>query len=298
MSTQEILKPTENKNIKKRKVKVFKDTGKKALLHLALIAIGILFFFPFLWMLSTALKTPQELIAMPPKVLPAAPQWSNFIDAVTTIPFMLYLKNSLVVAVLTIVGALFSSTITAYSFAKLKWPGRDIWFTLMLATMMIPMQVILIPMFIMYSKFGWLDTYLPLVLPAFFGGGQAFYIFLLRQFFRGVPNELTESAVVDGANHFLIFWKIMLPLSKPAILTVGLFTFMSVWNDFFGPLIFISSPEKSTLALGLRAFQSQFGGQYNLMLAASIIVMTPTIIIFLLAQKQFIEGIKFSGIKG
>jgi ABC-type glycerol-3-phosphate transport system permease component len=298
MSTQEILKPAENKSIKKRKAKLFKNTGKSALLHLGLIAIGILFFFPFLWMLSTALKTPQELIVMPPKVLPETPQWSNFIDAVTTIPFMLYLKNSLVVVVLTILGALFSSTITAYSFAKLRWPGREIWFTLMLATMMIPMQVILIPMFIMYSNFGWLDSYLPLILPAYFGGGQAFYIFLLRQFFKGVPNELTESAVVDGANHFLIFWKIMLPLSKPAVLTVGLFTFMSVWNDFFGPLIFISSPEKSTLALGLRAFQSQFGGQYNLMLAASIIVMTPTIIIFLLAQKQFIEGIKFSGIKG
>ncbi|MCM0647306.1 carbohydrate ABC transporter permease [Clostridium swellfunianum] len=298
MSTQEIYKSAENKSIKKSKVKLFKVNGKNVLLHLVLIAIGILFFFPFLWMLSTALKTPQELIVMPPKLLPETPQWSNFIDAVTTIPFMLYLKNSLVVAILTILGALFSSTITAYSFAKLKWPGREIWFTLMLATMMIPMQVILIPMFIMYSKFGWLDSYLPLVLPAYFGGGQAFYIFLLRQFFRGVPNELTESAVVDGANHFLIFRKIMLPLSKPAVLTVGLFTFMSVWNDFFGPLIFISSPEKSTLALGLRAFQSQFGGQYNLMLAASIIVMTPTIIIFLLAQKQFIEGIKFSGIKG
>jgi multiple sugar transport system permease protein len=153
-------------------------------------------------------------------------------------------------------------------------------------------------MFIMYSRFNWTNTYLPLVLPAFFGGGQAFNIFLLRQFYRGIPKELTECAVMDGANHFYIFWRIMLPLSKPAILTVGLFTFMSSWNDFFGPLIFLTDPEKFTLALGLRAFQTQYGGQYNLMLAASIIVMLPTIIIFLLAQKQFIEGIKFSGIKG
>lgn len=291
-------KSIENHKKKKTIKGFFKKYYKEILIHIVLISVGILFFFPFLWMVSTALKTPQELIIVPPKMFPKTPQWSNFVDAVTTVPFFLYLKNSLIIVSLSILGALFSSTITAYAFAKLRWPSRDIWFMIMLGTMMIPMQIILIPMFVMYSKFGWLDTYLPLVLPMYFGGGQAFYIFLLKQFFKGIPNELTESAVVDGANHFLIFWKIMLPLSKPAVLTVGLFTFMSSWNDFFGPLIFISSPEKSTLALGLRAFQSQFGGQFNLMLAASIIVMTPTIIIFLLAQKQFIEGIKFSGIKG
>jgi multiple sugar transport system permease protein len=268
------------------------------LLHLVLITIGLIFVFPFLWMVFTALKTPAELIQVPPKLLPQNPQWSNFKDAITKIPFMMYLKNSLSITGLTILGALFSSTLTAYAFAKLKWPGKNIWFMLMLSTMMIPIQIILIPMFIMYSRFNWTNTYLPLVLPAFFGGGQAFNIFLLRQFYRGIPKELTECAVMDGANHFYIFWRIMLPLSKPAILTVGLFTFMSSWNDFFGPLIFLTDPEKFTLALGLRAFQTQYGGQYNLMLAASIIVMLPTIIIFLLAQKQFIEGIKFSGIKG
>ena len=298
MSVMETTKSIQNIKNKKGIRGFIKRNSKEIITHIVLISVGILFFFPFIWMLSTALKTPQELIIVPPKLFPEVPQWSNFIDAVTTIPFFLYLKNSMIIVSLSILGAIFSSSITAYAFARLNWPGRDTWFIIMLGTMMIPMQVILIPMFVMYSKFGWLDTYLPLVLPMYFGGGQAFNIFLLKQFFRGTPKELTESAVVDGANHFYIFWKIMLPLSKPALVTVALFTFMSSWNDFFGPLIFITSPEKSTLALGLRAFQSQFGGQFNLMLAAAIIVMTPTIIIFLLAQKQFIEGIKFSGIKG
>jgi ABC-type glycerol-3-phosphate transport system permease component len=168
----------------------------------------------------------------------------------------------------------------------------------MLATMMIPIQVILIPTYIMYGYIGWLNTRLPLIVPAFFGGGAAFYIFLLRQFFKGIPRELSESAVIDGANHIQIFFKIMLPLSKPALLTVGLFTFMATWNDYFGPLIFLSNPEHWTLAIGLRAFQTQTGGRYDLMMAASLLIMLPTLIIFFLAQKSFIEGITFTGIKG
>lgn len=282
------------KKISKKTKRRLKTIG----IHAFLMAVGLLFIFPFLWMLSTALKTNLELIEIPPKIWPDVPQWGNFKESITRIPFWLYLKNSLIVTGLTILGALFSSTVTAYAFAKLEWPGRDVWFIIMLATTMIPLQIIIIPMFIMFSKFGWNNTPLPLVLPAFFGGGQAFHIFLVRQFFKGVPKELTECAIVDGANHFYIFWKIMLPLSRPAVITVGLFTFMASWNDFFGPLIFLTDPEKFTLALGLRAFQSQYGGQHNLMMAASLIVMAPTLIMFLVSQRYFIEGIKFSGIKG
>ena len=275
-----------------------KDKIKGLVIHLVLIALSFMFVFPFLWMLFTALKTPQELLAGTAVFFPSDPQWSNFQAALTTIPFFLYLKNSLLIVSLVMLGTLFSATTAAYAFAKLEWKGRDKWFIVMLATLMIPIQVILIPTYIMYAQIGWLGTRLPLIVPAFFGGGSAFYIFLLRQFYKGIPKELSESAVIDGANHFQIFWKIMLPLTKPAIITVMLFTFMATWNDYFGPLIFLSNPDHWTLAIGLRAFQTQFGGRFDLMMAAAILIMTPTLVIFFFAQKSFIEGITFTGIKG
>lgn len=281
--------------LKNRKRRRFWVNG---LLHLILISLSVVFTFPFLWMIFTALKTPQELLQGTEQFFPTNPNWENFQTAVTAIPFLLYLRNSLFIVISVIVGTLFSSTTAAYAFGKLKWPGRDKWFVVMLATMMIPLQVILIPMYILYARIGWLGTQLPLIVPAFFGGGAAFYIFLLRQFFKGVPNELTESAIIDGASHIQIFTRIMLPLSKPAIITVSLFTFLATWNDYFGPLIFLSDPEQWTLALGLRAFQLQYGGRYDLMMAASVIIMLPTLIIFFFAQKQFIEGITFTGLKG
>ncbi len=280
------------KSKKKRKLIVH------IILHFVLFLCSLVFVFPFLWMLFTALKTPAELLRGIQQFFPADPQWNNFLRAVQSIPFFMYLKNSLIVVVLVVMGTVFSATTAAYAFAKLRWKGRDKWFIVMLATMMLPIQVILIPTYIMYAKIGWLGTRLPLIVPAFFGGGSAFYIFLLRQFFKGIPRELSESAFIDGANHWQIFVKIMLPLSKPAVITVALFTFMGAWNDYFGPLIFLSNPEHWTLALGLRAFQTQYGGQYNLLMAASILIMLPTLILFFFAQKTFIEGIKFTGIKG
>jgi multiple sugar transport system permease protein len=275
-----------------------KNQIKGLILHIVLLAASIGFIFPFLWMLFTALKTPAELLQGTAVFFPAEPQWSNFRTAVTAIPFLLYLSNSLLIVTLVMLGTLISATTAAYAFAKLRWKGRDKWFLVMLATLMIPLQVILIPTYIFYAQIGWLGTRLPLIVPAFFGGGAAFYIFLLRQFFLGIPKELSESAIIDGANHFQIFIKIMLPLTKPAIITVMLFTFMGTWNDYFGPLIFLSNPDHWTLALGLRAFQLQFGGRFDLMMAAAIIVMSPTLIIFFFAQKSFIEGISFTGIKG
>ncbi|PKK96355.1 MAG: sugar ABC transporter ATP-binding protein [Tenericutes bacterium HGW-Tenericutes-3] len=275
-----------------------KDRITKIILNIVLIISSFGFIFPFLWMLFTALKTPQELLQGTEVFFPTDPQWSNFRTAVQSIPFLMYLKNSLIIVTLVMLGTLISATTAAYAFAKLTWKGRDKWFLVMLATMMIPIQVILIPTYIMYAKIGWLGTRLPLVVPAFFGGGAAFYIFLLRQFFKGIPKELSESAIIDGANHFQIFTRIMLPLTKPAIITVMLFTFMGSWNDYFGPLIFLSNPDHWTLALGLRAFQLQYGGRFDLMMAAAILIMLPTLVIFFFAQKQFIEGITFSGIKG
>lgn len=267
-------------------------------IHAVLILFGLMFIFPFLWMLSTALKTPSELLQGTDVLWPANPQWDNFKLAIQTIPFFLYVKNSFILVAFAVTGTLFSATLTAYAFAKLKWPGRDVFFVIMLATMMIPMQVLLIPTYIMYAKIGWLGTRLPLIIPYFFGGGSAFYIFMLRQFFKGIPKDLTESAIVDGASHFKIFLKIMLPLTKPALITVTLFTFMFVWNDYFGPLIYLSDPDTWTIALGLRAFQSQYSGRFDLLMAASLLTMVPTLLIFFFAQNSFIEGITFSGIKG
>lgn len=275
-----------------------KNRIKGFVLHVVLILASIGFTFPFLWMLFTALKTPAELLKGTAAFLPADPQWENFKTAVTVIPFLLYLKNSLLIVILVMTGTLFSATTAAYAFAKLNWKGRDKWFIVMLATLMIPLQVILIPTYIMYAKIGWLGTRLPLVVPAFFGGGAAFYIFMLRQFFKGIPKELSESAIIDGATHLQIFIKIMLPLCKPALITVMLFTFMATWNDYFGPLIFLSNPDHWTLALGLRAFQLQYGGRFDLMMAAALLIMLPTLVIFFFAQKSFIEGITFTGIKG
>jgi len=275
-----------------------KDLIKKILLHSLLIFLSFGFMFPFLWMLFTALKTPAELLMGTEQFFPKDPQWQNFVTAVQAIPFLMYLKNSLFIVMMVMTGTLFSATTAAYAFAKLNWRGRDKWFIIMLSTMMIPIQVILIPTYIMYAKIGWLGTRLPLIVPAFFGGGSAFYIFLLRQFFKGIPKELSESAIIDGANHFQIFLKIMLPLCKPAIITVALFTFMGTWNDYFGPLIFLSNPDHWTLALGLRAFPMQYGGRFDLMMAAAILIMLPSLIIFFFTQKSFIEGITFTGIKG
>jgi multiple sugar transport system permease protein len=275
-----------------------KNRIKGLILHIVLILASIGFTFPFLWMLFTALKTPAELLKGTAAFLPADPQWENFKTAVTVIPFLMYLKNSLIIVILVMLGTLFSATTAAYAFAKLEWKGRDKWFIVMLATLMIPLQVILIPTYIMYAKIGWLGTRLPLIIPAFFGGGAAFYIFMLRQFFKGIPKELSESAIIDGATHLQIFVKIMLPLCRPALITVMLFTFMATWNDYFGPLIFLSNPDHWTLALGLRAFQLQYGGRFDLMMAAALLIMLPTLVIFFFAQKSFIEGITFTGIKG
>ncbi len=286
------------KIVKKKLTKKQRNLIKNIILHTILIVLSFCFVFPFLWMLFTALKTPQELLKGTAVFFPEEPQWENFVKAITSIPFFKYLKNSLLIVVLVIIGTLFSSTTAAYAFARLRWKGRDKWFIIMLATMMIPIQVILIPTYVMYAKIGWLGTRIPLILPAFFGGGAVFYIFLLRQFFKGIPKELSESAMMDGAGHLQIFLKIMLPLSKPAIITVALFTFMATWNDYFGPLIYLSNPDHWTLALGLRAFQMQFGGRYELMMAASILIMLPTLLIFFFTQKTFVQGITFTGIKG
>lgn len=270
---------------------------QKIVIHVVLFVMGLFFLFPLVWMFITALKSPHDMVNMN-SFFPKELMWSNFKTALTRIPFIRYFGNSMFITVSCIVGTIFSSSLAAYAFAKLKWPGKGPLFVVMLALMMIPAQVIQIPMFVMYSKMNLLNTYIPLILPCFFGVGCSMYIFLLRQFFQGVPKEIGESGRIDGAGYFRIFWSLVLPLAKPAMLTVGLFTFMFTWNDFFAPLIYVTDPKKLTLAVGLRTFQTQYSAQYNLMMAAALVAMIPTVLLFFLAQKKFIEGITFSGIKG
>lgn len=256
-----------------------------------------LFSIPFLWTVSTALKTNEQVFAVPPQWIPNPFQWENFKRAWTELPFPVFVQNTIFVTILATIGQVFTASLVAYGFARFKWRGRNVLFYLMLSTMMLPSQVTMIPVFLLWRQFNLIDTFAPLVAPAFFGGG-AFTIFLLRQFFMTIPRELDEAAMLDGANPFMIWWRILLPLSRPALITVVLFSFIGHWDDFMGPLIYLNSMEKYTVSIGLRMFQDQFGTQLELLMAAALIHILPTIILFFVAQRYFIKGIALTGLKG
>ncbi|MCM3783189.1 carbohydrate ABC transporter permease [Neobacillus mesonae] len=264
--------------------------------HVFLVAASVFFLAPFIWMVSTSLKPLEQVFTFPPEWIPKPFKWSNYVDALTYIPFFTYLKNTLIITGLSTLGVVLTSPLVAYSFAKLEWRGSQSLFLITIAVMMIPGQVTMIPLFLLFDKLNWIGTLLPLIVPAFFG--VPFYIFLLRQFFMGLPNELKDAARIDGASEFRIYWQIMLPLAKSAVLAVGLFQFMASWTDFMGPLLYLTNPESYTLSLGLQQFQSQKGTEWGLMMAVSTIMTAPIIILFFFLQKTFIQGITFSGIKG
>lgn len=261
-----------------------------------LLAGSVMFLMPLAWMVSTSLKGDVGMFSIPPQWIPDPVHWDNFSKAVQSFPFLRYTFNTVLITALTMLGTMLSSAFCAYAFAKLRWPGRDFWFIVMLSTMMLPPQATMIPLFIFYKELGWIDSYLPLVVPSFFG--SALYIFLMRQFFMTIPKELNEAAKLDGASEFRIWWQLYMPLSKPALATLGIFTFMFTWNDFLGPLIYLNDPDSFTLALGLRSFQQQFGTRWNVMMAASLLVMLPTIVLFFSFQRYFIEGVTLTGVKG
>lgn len=263
---------------------------------LLLIAGAAIVLVPLLWTFATSLKTPAEVFKN--DFFPSVWMWSNYANAVTAIPFFTFLKNTLIILIPVMVGTVFSAALSAYGFARFNFRGKRALFLVLLATMMLPSQVTMIPMFIMFKEMGWVDTFLPLVVPAFFGGG-AFNIFLIRQFMRGIPRDLDESAYVDGANKWQIFTRIMLPLSVPPLIAVSIFTFMGVWNDFQGPLIYLNSSDKYTLALGLSMFKGLYNVEWNMLMAATMLIMIPPLLVFFVAQKYFIEGISISSaIKG
>lgn len=261
-----------------------------------LLGIGSLaFLFPLVWMLSTALKPDAQLFAYPPEWIPRPPMWGNFKAAIEYFPFWLYFRNSTIVTVLAVFGQVFSASIVAYGFAKLRWPGREVVFFLVLATLMIPSQVTMIPQFVIFTRIGWVDTLLPLIVPSFFGGG-AFNVFLFRQYYRTIPREYNDAAKIDGASDWRIFWQIILPQSKPVIATASIFAFLWTWNDFMGPVIYLHSPQNFTLPIGLRAFQQQTGTEWDLLMAASLIVMIPVIALFFFLQRYFVQGMALSGL--
>lgn len=268
------------------------------LTYLLLVMGGVVICIPFFWMVSTSLKQQMDVYLFPPQWIPEPVQWVNYRQVMTFWPFWTYVGNSVFVSVGSIVGKLFASSLAAYGFARLRARGRNVIFIILLSTMMLPSQVTLIPQFILFSKLRWIDTFKPLVVPAFFLG--PFYVFLLRQFFMTISFELEDAARMDGCNSLQVFYRVILPLSMPALAIVAIFEFRTRWNDFLEPLIFLNTPSKRTLALALQFFQGSEGvlPQLHLLMAASFLSMVPLLVLFTVAQKRFIQGIVFTGIKG
>jgi multiple sugar transport system permease protein len=258
--------------------------------HSALILFALLFVTPFLWLLSTSLKTNDQIVQASPAWIPQPLTFQNYLNAFSAVPLLQYGKNTLVVTILSVLGALCSNTLVAYGFSRIQWRSREFFFIITLATLMLPFQVTMVPLFIMFSRLHWTNTFLPLIVPCFFG--NAFYIFLLRQFFLGIPRELSEAAKIEGASELQILWHIILPLARPALFTVALFQFLFSWNDFLAPLIYLNDQSKFTLALGLANMQSAIGlSDFGMIMAAAAVTVAPVILLFIFTQRYFIEGI-------
>ena len=268
----------------------------QALAHLLVGGVGLLFVFPFVWMVLCSFKSTREIMDIPPTVLPQQWVFGNYHEAVTAIPFFRYTLNTVLISGGCVAGTVFSCSLVAFSFSRVRWRGREALFVLVLSTMLLPSEVTLIPLYIVFKTLGWVGTYAPLMVPSLFG--SAFYIFLLRQFFRTIPPELDEAARIDGAGYLTIFVRIVLPLARPALAVVVVLTFLQKWTDFLGPLIYLNDPDTYTLSLGLQQFQSAHSTEWGPLMAASTLFMLPVIVLFALAQKTFISGITLGGLKG
>lgn len=264
-------------------------------LHGALLVMTLVYLVPFAWLVLNSLKTNTELFTSPPVWFPKIPQWGNYVKAVTDFPFLLYLRNTLTIIVFYIIGALLSNSLVAYGFSRIDWPGRDKVFILVLIGIMLPFQVVMIPTFLLFQKLRFMGTLLPLIVPAYFG--NPFFIFLLRQFFIGIPKELTESAMIDGASEMTTWLRITLPLAGPVLATVVIFSFLNNWNDFVGPLIFLSDAKLYTLSIGIQQIMDKNDFRWSVLLPAGVIMTFPVLVVFFVMQKYFIQGISFSGIK-
>lgn len=269
------------------------------LTYTLLVLGAAMFAMPLIIMITTSFKSHTEINSFPPTIIPDAWLPQNYPDAwnYQNTDFPKWTLNTMTILLLTLPGVLITSSLCAYGFARLRFPGRNLWFGLVLASIMLPPQVTLIPLYVLFQKLGWLDSFLPLIVPAWFGGG-ALNIFLMRQFFLQIPVELDEAATIDGANHLTIWWRIYMPLSKPVLVTVALLSTLAIWNDFFGPLIYLTSPDNFTLALGLNLFQGLFVSRIDYIMAISTLMVLPMILLFVFAQRYIVQGFISSGLKG
>jgi ABC-type glycerol-3-phosphate transport system permease component len=276
--------------------KAVRNVAKTIAIYVVILMMASLTLVPFLWMISTSLKVRDQLYAFPPEWIPSPVTFESYRVLFDPLPFDVFFLNSLKVALLSLIGTLLACSLAAYAFARLRFPGREAIFALLLTTMMIPAQVLLLPLFILYKNIGWLDSHYPLWVPSFFG--SAFGTFLLRQFFLSLPTELTDAAKIDGCSHLGIYWRIILPLSGPGLATLGIFTFMGSWNSFLVPLIVINKIDLRTVPLGLAALQGSNEIRLNAVMAASTLSILPILLVFFFAQKYFVQGVVLTGIKG
>lgn len=264
--------------------------------HAALIAGSVLFLIPLYWLVSSSVKTDVQIHAWPPVWFPYPITWEHYVRGLQFIPFPRMLANTLTVAALSVVGTVISCSLVAYGLTAWQWKGRDTLFYVLLGTMMLPGQVTMVPLFVLFASMGWVDSFAPLTVPHFFGG--AFSIFLMRQFFLGIPRDLSEAATIDGCGAWGVYARIVMPLSRPVVATVALFAFLGAWNDYMGPLIYLASPENFTLSLGLAMFNSQYGSFPGQLMAVTTVMTLPILVLFFLTQRTFIQGMTSSGIKG
>jgi multiple sugar transport system permease protein len=265
--------------------------------RVVMVVLSVLFLLPLYWMVISSLKSDEELAKFPPTFIPESWQFSNFVDAVTAMPFLQFFLNSAIITISVVLFSVISNFIVAYGFACLKWPGRDLMFYLVIATLFLPFPVTLIPMFDMWARLGLVNTMFPLIIPAMFG--SAFYVFLLRQFLLQIPKDMLDAARIDGAREWTILWRLVFPTAKPALTTVAIFAAVASWNDFMGPLIYLQDESKQTLSIGMQVFRSVNSEdvQFNLLMAASLLVVIPLIILFFAFQKYFVSGITIGGFK-
>ncbi|MET3938746.1 multiple sugar transport system permease protein [Paenibacillus sp. PvP094] len=264
---------------------------------LLLTLISLIMIVPFIWMISTSFKEPQSIFTYPPQWIPETFRFQNYVDVFRLIPFHRFYFNSVYIAVVVVLGTVFFASLAGYAFAKIPFKGRNVVFLTLLSAMMIPHEVTAIPMFLFMRQLGWIDTHLPLILLPIFGAGGVFGIFVMRQFFITVPTELEEAAMIDGCNRFRIYARIMLPIAKPGMATLTIFTFVTIWNEFFDPLIFINSRELMTLPLGLSLFTDEVGTAWQYLMSATVMATVPLLIVFFMAQRRFIEGVAMTGLK-
>jgi len=287
----EIQKP-----LRRRREPFKKTLAIRIVPRIILAVMSLVYITPLYWMVATSLKGSQELTAFPPTLFPHTFVWKNYIDALEYIPFIRYFLNSLILTTGATIGAVISNSLIAYGFSRIEWKGREVLFYVAIATMFIPFPVTLVALFDIFAKMHWINTYLPLIVPTFFG--QAFYMFLIRQFLMGVPKELSDAARIDGANEFMTFFKVIIPLMKPAIAVVAIFAAVNAWNDFLTPLIYLQTQAMYPLSIGLQFFRAEHSVAFSLLMAASTMVVIPVIVLFLFFQRFFVEGITMGAVKG